>query len=432
MLSSWPRRIALLLVTLGAVGLLTGLGGEQPVSGERPLVMRAPLSPTADKYVVLGWNDLGMHCYNRDFQDLAVLPPYNTLWAQVIRVGDPPQLITQGITVTYSFPDNTYSVGKSNFWDYDLALFGVDLPPNVGLAGKGLSGVMDVKADHFVAEGIPLTEFRDSAPTTPYPYQLAEIVARDATTGVELARSTVVAPVSTEMHCDNCHYDGGVEDVATGRVETNILAVHEGDEDVADAGASLSPTDLRPDRPVLCAKCHASNALAAPGVAGVPSLSRVMHEKHAGEVPDTTVGCYNCHPGPTTLCLRDVMSQSHGMGCVDCHGGMEKVAENPTPWLNEPRCDSCHQEAAYKQDQVLYRMSSGHGGVRCAGCHDSPHAIAPSREANDALKFIALQGHAGTLDTCTVCHATEPTQDGPHGLAASVVHRNFYVPFLLH
>jgi len=74
---------------------------------------------------------------------------------------------------------HTYSVGKSNFWDYDQALFGVDLPPNVGLTGKGLSGTMDLRGDHFVAEGIPLTEFRDSAPTTPYPYQVATIVVSD-------------------------------------------------------------------------------------------------------------------------------------------------------------------------------------------------------------------------------------------------------------
>ena len=83
----------------------------------------------AGEYVVLSWNDLGMHCYNRDFQYLAVLPPFNTLWAQVVRVGDPPQIITDTsvIRVTYHFADNTYSVGKSNFWDYDQQLFGVDL-----------------------------------------------------------------------------------------------------------------------------------------------------------------------------------------------------------------------------------------------------------------------------------------------------------------
>ena len=202
-------------------------------------------------YIVVAWNDLGMHCYNRDFQDLAVLPPYNTLWAQVIKVGDPPQLITSGITVTYTFPDNTYSVGKSNFWDYDLQLFGVDLPPDVGLAGKGLAGEMDLHDDHFVAEGIPLTEFRDSNLTTPYPYQLAEITVLDQTSSAILAQTTAVAPVSTEMRCDNCHFDGGVEDIATGRVETNILTLH--DQENLDEYPPGLTTPLMNRRPVLCA-----------------------------------------------------------------------------------------------------------------------------------------------------------------------------------
>ncbi len=58
-------------------------------------------------YVVLGWNDLGMHCYNRDYRDMAVLPPYNTLWVQVVQRGNPPSIVTSGITVKYSFPGNT-------------------------------------------------------------------------------------------------------------------------------------------------------------------------------------------------------------------------------------------------------------------------------------------------------------------------------------
>jgi len=73
-------------------------------------------TPTANaaggKYVILAWNDLGMHCYNRDFADLAVLPPFNTLWVQVVRVGNPPKIVTQGIKVSYFYADNTYSVGK--------------------------------------------------------------------------------------------------------------------------------------------------------------------------------------------------------------------------------------------------------------------------------------------------------------------------------
>jgi hypothetical protein len=416
-----PTKKIVLLGGLGAFLLILLLAG-QTVSARveaigklyLPIVLGgsgAPPTPTPGQYVLLGWNDLGMHCYNRDFRDLAVLPPYNTLWVQVIKRGDPPQIVTEGITVTYSFPANTYSVGKSNFWDYDQQLFGVDLALNVGLTGKGLAGPMDRKSDHFVAEGIPLTEYDDSDWVNRQPYQLAEIVARNSG-GVELARNTVVAPVSTEMRCDNCHADGMQDGIATGRVETNILTLH--DNENSDEYPTGHTTPLMQRRPVLCAECHSSNALGAKGVAGLPSLANAMHEKHADKIPNTTAGCYNCHPGPSTKCLRDVMSQQHGMTCVDCHGTMAQVAQNPNPWLNEPRCDGCHTEPKYAQNNALYRFSSGHGGVYCEACHDSTHAIALSSQPRDAIKFINLQGHNGTLNTCTVCHLTQPTSGGPH------------------
>jgi hypothetical protein len=367
------------------------------------------------KYVLLGWNDLGMHCYNHDFQDLAVLPPYNTLWAQVILRGNPPQIITQGIRVQYRFPDNTTSSDKTDFWTYVGQLFGVQLPDNVGLKGKGMADVMDLRTDHFVAEGIPLTEFSDSNPSVPYPYQKAELTAIDTRTNAILAKLTVVAPVSTEMHCDTCHASGKEPGGSQPRVELNILALHDAEES----------TNLINSRPVLCARCHSSNALAAPGVIGVPSLSNAMHSQHSEVIPNTLDGCYSCHPGPTTRCLRDAMSlnvtslidPSRKMNCIDCHGGIAQVAQNPDPWLNEPRCDGCHTPTAtddYTQDQALYRFSKGHGGVYCEACHDSTHAIATSREPNDALKFIQLQGHTGTLSECTVCHLTQPTGAGPH------------------
>ena len=377
-----------------------------------PLVVK---SPSVGDYVMFGWNDLGMHCYNHNFQDLAVLPPYNTLWAQVIKRGDPPQIVTSGIRVQYAFPDNTTSSNKTNFWSYAAQLFGVNLPDNVGLKGKGLADVMDTKTDYFVAEGIPLTEFSDSAPTTPYPYQKAILTAKDNITGAVLASLTVVAPVSTEMRCDTCHATGQDPGGNQARVELNILALHDHEEN----------TNLLNSRPVLCARCHSSNALGEPGVAGLPSLSNAMHSQHAEEVPSTLDGCYSCHPGPTTRCLRDSMSLNitstidpgRKMNCIDCHGPMNQVARNPNPWLNEPRCDGCHLPSAtmqFNQDQVLYRFSTGHGGVYCEACHDSTHAIATSREANDAIKFIELQGHTGTIDTCTVCHLTQPTGPGPH------------------
>ena len=91
------------------------------------------------------------------------------------------------------------------------------------------------------------------------------------------------------------------------------------------------------------------------------------------------------------------------------------------PWVNEPTCADagCHDDGSHEQDQALYRLSRDHGGVYCAGCHDSPHAIAPSREPADAIKFVGWQGYPGTLDNCIVCHTSLPADAGPHGLLAA-------------
>ncbi len=421
-----------------ATGALTAT--PTPVVGTpTPTPTVGPVPPGV--YKIIGWNDLGMHCMNESFANLAVLPPFNTLWAQVVRQGPQPTIVTSGVTVEYSILDNTYSAGKTDFWQYAQALFGVNLPPNVGLTGSTLAGVMHAVGDHFKVEGIPLTPYRDSAPTTWYPYQLAHLVARDSTTGQVLAQTITVAPVSTEMRCDTCHADGMQGGIGTGSVETNILTLHDQEEG----------TSLMNHRPVLCANCHGSNALGLPGNPDLPNLSRAMHHRHTpGNAPmgtdtsldtgavqalarfargepapvalaalnpnDGTNDCYLCHPGQQTQCLRDVM-YSQGLRCMDCHGGTAQVA-NPTrrPWIDEPKCGACHGPTYAENSNTLYRNSTGHGGLYCESCHGSPHAILPSTQANDNIQNIALQGHAGTLSDCRVCHAQTPPGRGPHGI----------------
>lgn len=391
--------------------------------------VQAQEAKDGERYIVLAWNSLGMHCYSRDFSDLAILPPYNTLWVQVIKVGEPARIITSGIVVEYSFPDNTYSAGradkpdKTNFWKYAKKLFGVDLAPDTGLAGKGLRGKMDPAGDHFIAEGIPLTEYSDSDVTAEergtwkrHPYQLATIVVKDAQSGKELCRTRAVAPVSNELNCAKCHGDDGIATTGnvitpTGRPAANILALH----DKLHAKAYKVP--LMEQRPVLCAGCHASAALGAKGKPGIPNLSNAMHGRHKGvkEITPDTAGCYRCHPGSMTQCLRDTMSADFRLNCITCHGTIDKVARNKSPWKNEPRCDNlaCHGPG-YALDNPLYGRAKTKFGIYCAACHDSPHAIAPSREANDRIKFNDLQGEAGTLEACSVCHGTMPERPFRH------------------
>jgi hypothetical protein len=414
---------------------------SQPMAMQATITATVQMTPTVPTYIVIGWNNLGMHCYNPDFSNLAILPPYNTLLTQVIKIGDPPQIITSGVSVEYSFPNNTYSAGmpgqpdKTNFWDFEQALYGVITPVNIGLTGKGLTGTMDLAKDgaYFIAEGIPLTDIldKDAVAQTIYPFQKALITVKDVNDpSMILAQLTVVAPVSTELSCQNCHADDADATTRypitpTGKVETNILAIHDYLNVISyttylvDYPDLMAKTPLMDHQPVNCDWCHGSNATGAPVVGQMNSLSNAMHGHHnptnAPDITPDTAGCYNCHPGSTTQCLRDTMSQNFSLNCTNCHGDITVVAQNPNPWLNEPKCssDGCHG-SGYDTTQALYRQSTGHGGLYCEACHDSTHAISPSREANDSIKFMTLQGHTGSLSDCTTCHYTTPVDRFVH------------------
>jgi hypothetical protein len=70
----------------------------------------------------------------------------------------------------------------------------------------------------------------------------------------------------------------------------------------------------------------------------------------------------------------------------------------------------------------LYRVSTGHGGIMCEGCHGATHAEWPNGNplANDNVTATQLQGHTGTIIECTVCHSGDlgNTLNGPHGMHA--------------
>jgi hypothetical protein len=353
---------------------------------------------TADEYIVIGWNDLGMHCANKDFQKLCVLPPYNNIKAQVIKRGTTttwPEIVNTGFTVDYSIPGNTYSVGKTNFWTYAFQLFGVNLPPDIGLTNAGLSGTMGTVDNNYFVDGVPLTPYQDNNLTNENPFQLALLELKDIN-GTVINTTQPVIPVSNEITCvsSGCHSS-----------ETNILNEHEEE-------GGFNPNNT----PILCASCHSSNALGTPGHPGVPSLSLAIHGKHKNITND----CYKCHPGPNTQCFRDIMHTS-GMVCQDCHGSVANVANTiqngRIPWLQEPSCGatSCHGANYAEETGKLFRQSRGHGGLFCSACHGSPHAIQPTVQPNDNVQNIALQGTSGVLRKCDVCHGYTPASGGPHG-----------------
>jgi hypothetical protein len=365
-------------------------------------IPRAYAAPVLGATIVLGYNDLGMHCINQDFSEIMVLPPYNNLRAQVIDRHAEPNIVTSGVTVTFTIPSNTHSADKCNFWTFSEALLGTALPPDIGLTGHGLSGTfVRTTSNDYEVSGIPIVPIDDFGRENPFP--LATITVKRA--GVVVARTQTVVPVSWEMNCNLCHKTPGIS------TPTDILRAHD----------RRHGTSLEQHKPVLCASCHADPVLGQPGVAGLPNLSHAMHSSHAPRMSmaGLAVPCYACHPGLRTKCLRDVHS-NRGMNCMSCHGDMTAVAQ-PTrsPWVDEPRCGNCHTRTGFQFEQTgsLYKDSRGHMGVHCEACHGSTHAIAPATTATDNVQAISLQGYSGPISLCTVCHTSQPSESFPHRLS---------------
>lgn len=459
-------------------------------------------SASAANATLVGWNNLGMHCTDgSDFSVFSILPHYNTIQAQLIIGG---KLVTsaQGITVTYEAvadPDgsiNKTSQNKGNFYQYVQSLYGAALKPDAGLAGSGMPGPQnqpqpmkfDPKLKWFIAEGIPITPYDDSGRKNYYP--LMRLVARDSAQRV-LATTDIVLPVSDEMTCVVCHGSGKSAGAkpAAGWVQLadpnrdyklNVLRLHD-DKDLAKpayqaalkqagySAAGLYSQVANGGSPILCARCHASEALPGTGVAGIPPLTQAIHARHANVLDPVTskrmddsanrASCYRCHPGSETRCLRGVMGNTvaadgtMAIQCQGCHGSMAEVGKaGRVGWLEEPNCQGCHTGTAVNNNgQIrytsafdalghvrvavnqtfatkantpapgvsLYRFSAGHGGLQCSACHGSTHAEFPSSHRNDNLQSVKLQGHVGTVAECSVCHVSLPEKafnGGPHGM----------------
>lgn len=386
-------------ITLRQAALTLGLTGA--IAGIAAVLFAGAPAPQADEYVVFAYNELGMHCMQQDFSEMMILPPFNTLRAQVVhkRTGEDPDIISSGVTLKYTLPANTHSADKCNFWSYSNGLLGVELPTDVGVAGFGLSGTMAAAANRqFAATGIPLTPIDDTGRENPYPLALVSVERNGAPVGT----TQTVVPVSWEMSCNLCHNTPGVS------TATDILRAHD----------RLHSTDLEHSKPVFCAQCHADPAVGATGRPGISTLSGAMHTAHAPRMAAAHLDneCYACHPGFRTNCQRDVHALA-GMNCNSCHTSMTAVGNpNRRPWIDEPRCASCHQRSGFEFEQAntLFRDSVGHKGIACMSCHGSPHAITPATNAADNIQAIMKQGHAGTIDTCIVCHSSTPTRPFPH------------------
>jgi hypothetical protein len=440
----WVTISAALCAAAVACGVYATAGGARPVT-----------KPEGTGYTLTAWNNLGMHCMDPDYAVFSILPPYNSIYAQLVDPAGHLVKSAAGITVTYqgvadpTGSINVTSAGKTNFWTYVLGLYGASVPVDYGLAGKNMPGAantpqpmtFDPAMNQWGAEGIPLTPFDDAAHKNPYP--MMRLVAKDGS-GSTLATVDIVLPVSDEMDCSLCHASnsdaaakppsGWVNDPDPVRdYRLNVLRLHDDLHLSSPAyraalatahynSSGLYANAATDGKPILCAACHPSNALPGTGQPGIPQETLSVHAFHASVVDPVTgqtldastnrAACYRCHPGSTTRCLRGAMGSAVAadgtlaMQCQSCHGSMSQVGLSTRQgWLNEPQCGSCHTGTAVDNSGLIrytsaFDPSTGQWRVPA----NTAFSTNPDTPAPGLNLYRFSKGHGGLQ--CEGCHGS--------------------------
>lgn len=418
---------------------LNGRSDPAPVPLREKTVELPPFDPQQDPFVLLAWSPLGMRSIAQVAGVLSLLPPGNSLRAQLIKRGETPEIVNQGVTLRFQMDEDFGGPGQR------------PVP----------TGEMHIDDDVFVAEDILLPP---AAQPNFDPYPAATIVALDENETL-LATTKVVVPVSTEIGCSNCHGGGQAGGRAGMFKETaiHILQVHD----------RLSHTQLleasRQGKTVRCQTCHQDSLVKAEGDKDRLNLSASIHGFHAsylrGKGAEACALCHPSAPSSATRCLRDIHAEV-GMDCTNCHGTMEDQAlgllkheqqagksrsialmahlqpravdsidkvRPRIPWSNQPDCLHCHVDFQAPEtdtitntwttdEQGLYRNRTDDSGrLYCAACHSSPHAVYPANNPRgsqlDVLQPLQYQQNRlplGANRNCMLCHTVDMADEMHH------------------
>lgn len=197
---------------------------------------------------------------------------------------------------------------------------------------------------------------------------------------------------------------------------------------------------------MLCSDCHGSmqqvgddfSRNVSPGNAGAFILANNFYTNASTpRVPwANEPGCGSCHTGDAVSSLagtagmvvntRDSNGRLDGLRLRQAFRTGDARATPIVPTnkrFAEPAVPASFNGTANPGagNPQLYRVSAGHKGVMCEGCHGATHAEWPNANpnANDNVTANQLQGHSGFISDCKTCHnTTNPgnSLDGPHGL----------------
>jgi len=421
-----------------------------------------PFDRESDDYVLLAWTDFGIHTITDSDADWSFRPPGSNLYALLIKRDPTPERVSERVILTYMVESSHADpAARVKFWQYAKQLIGRDLPPNTGIFGKKLMGIMNrpLTGSIFEARGLPLLPYTENNAYQPYP--LVTITAMTPA-GKILATTRTVLPVSTEVGCKNCHGDTWRMAEAAGldsKTARNVLAAHDKLSNtrlVAEAAAG---------RPVMCQSCHRGNSDRNRAPGKQLNLSAAIHGFHAILLGDLGAeSCYTCHaadPEGNTRFYRGIHKEI-GLDCTNCHGPLEdhalslllaeqaagkeradflikaleaKSSPEVQPrqaWAQQPDCLNCHENFAppevdttfnqWTSDATqLFRNRTDEVGIPCGACHGAPHALYPAtnfygknRDNLVPLQYQKQPYPVGANHQCRVCHRQDMEDEMHH------------------
>ena len=225
-------------------------------------------------------------------------------------------------------------------------------------------------------------------------------------------------------------------------LENNCYQCHPGKETQCLRGAMYNAG-------ILCSDCHGTMAqIGADFSAGVSAANPGGFQLGLGNFYDPASeeprvpwanepGCGSCHSGQAkdnlagqpgvVVNLKDSKGVTDGIRLRQAFLTGDPKATPIVPdnkLFAEPAVPAVFNGFANPGagNPKLYRVSTGHGGVMCEGCHGATHAEWPvaGANANDNLLAIQVQGHEGPIIECGACHSTSGmsarTMQGPHGM----------------
>ena len=406
---------------------------------------------TKSQYILLAATNQSMHFQVASPGKMALLTPPSRIRAQLIKVGELPELITEGVELEFLLLAPQDKLHTPGYWKELQKYF-----KNLGAP----SGKLTFNAETGLFESAPLAlePFDQKGDARPYP--AFGITAKDKASGQTLVSTVLTTAVSAEMGCGQCHGGGSALNGGGLSAATVKDMMEKHDRKMRSDLARRSETEQ-----IVCQNCHGDPAMGVKGKEKLLNVSAAIHGLHAVYLSDKEEdACLSCHPTNAegySQSLRGIHARTE-VTCVECHGYLEdhaaallkkeleagkpgadilislltprsvdslKAVKGRAPWINQPDCLNCHKgykepgEAdSYnkwtKDKQGLYQNRKGEtGSVACLSCHSSPHALYPTLSNKDAAQPVQYQKNLypmGSNLNCKVCHTVDMSDEGHH------------------